>query len=73
MLCQNLRWYSLTFIYIIPPRSVHYTITALCVGKHPDLSNFVGYLPCGGKLYVNKRQGIPKGQSKKDDPEKMGI
>ena len=23
--------------------------------------------------YVNKRQGIPKGQSKKDDPEKMGT
>jgi hypothetical protein len=23
--------------------------------------------------YVNKRQGIPKGQSKKDNPEKMGI
>jgi hypothetical protein len=43
-------WYSLAFIYIFPPRSVHYTITALCVGKHPDLSNFIGYLPCGGKL-----------------------
>ena len=33
----------------------HYTITALCVGKHPDLSTLGGCFPSGTSRFVNRR------------------
>ena len=53
----------------------HYTIMALCVGKHPELSTLGGCFPSGTSRFVNLRgscfpEGLPEG---KQPPEGLQI